>query len=142
MKITAAIAGVLTSLLIVSGCAMGGDDERERQIVEDISGGANPYLWRASLDTFADMPVISADPFGGIIIYDWKTYEVAPDERIKTTVYILDSRLRADGVKVAVFRQAKRNGEWVDIDPSDDTSIQLENAILMRARNLKSAELD
>lgn len=142
MKITAAIAGVLGSLFMLSGCAMGGGDDRERQIVEDISGGANPYLWRASLDTFADLPVVSADPFGGVIIYDWKTYDVAPDERIKATVYILDSRLRADGVKVAVFRQAKRDGEWIDLDTAGETGIQLENAILMRARSLKSAELD
>ncbi|MGB1068706.1 MAG: DUF3576 domain-containing protein [Henriciella sp.] len=142
MKITAAIAGVLGSLFMLSGCAMGGGDDRERQIVEDISGGANPYLWRASLDTFADLPVVSADPFGGVIIYDWKTYDVAPDERIKATVYILDSRLRADGVKVAVFRQAKRDGEWIDVDTAGETGIQLENAILMRARSLKSAELD
>ncbi|MGB0262152.1 MAG: DUF3576 domain-containing protein, partial [Henriciella sp.] len=136
------IAGVLGSLFMLSGCAMGGGDDRERQIVEDISGGANPYLWRASLDTFADLPVVSADPFGGVIIYDWKTYDVAPDERIKATVYILDSRLRADGVKVAVFRQAKRDGEWIDVDTAGETGIQLENAILMRARSLKSAELD
>ena len=142
MKITAAIAGVLGSLFMLSGCAMGGGDDRERQIVEDISGGANPYLWRASLDTLADLPVVSADPFGGVIIYDWKTYDVAPDERIKATVYILDSRLRADGVKVAVFRQAKRDGEWIDVDTAGETGIQLENAILMRARSLKSAELD
>lgn len=121
---------------------MGGGDDHERQIVEDISGGANPYLWRASLDTFADLPVVSADPFGGVIIYDWTTYDVAPDERIKATVYILDSRLRADGVKVAVFRQAKRDGEWIDADTAGETGIQLENAILMRARSLKSAELD
>ena len=142
MKITAAIAGVLGSLFMLSGCAMGGGDDRERQIVEDISGGANPYLWRASLDTLADLPVVSADPFGGVIIYDWKTYDVAPDERIRATVYILDSRLRADGVKVAVFRQAKRDGEWIDVDTAGETGIQLENAILMRARSLKSAELD
>lgn len=142
MKITAAIAGVLGSLFMLSGCAMGGGDNHERQIVEDISGGANPYLWRASLDTFADLPVVSADPFGGVIIYDWTTYDVAPDERIKATVYILDSRLRADGVKVAVFRQAKRDGEWIDADTAGETGIQLENAILMRARSLKSAELD
>src|SRR5919197_5001636 len=33
--------------------------------------GVNSYLWRASLDTIAFMPLASADPFGGVIITDW-----------------------------------------------------------------------
>ena len=51
------------------------------------------------------LPLIDADPVGGIINYDWKSYADAEGERIRATVYILDSRLRADGVKVSVFRQ-------------------------------------
>src|SRR5690606_25113230 len=42
---------------------------------DDDPGGAgigvNAFLWRASLDTFAFMPLSSADPFGGVIITDW-----------------------------------------------------------------------
>ena len=30
--------------------------------------GVNNLLWRASLDTISFMPLISADPFGGVII--------------------------------------------------------------------------
>src|SRR6185312_1833780 len=33
--------------------------------------GVNSYLWRASLDTLAFMPLASADPYGGVIITDW-----------------------------------------------------------------------
>jgi len=42
---------------------------------------------------------------------------------------------------VSVFRQVQEDGEWRDaaIDPA--TGIQLENAILTRARVLKSSEL-
>ena len=29
--------------------------------------GVNSFLWRASLDTIAFMPLLSADPFGGVI---------------------------------------------------------------------------
>ena len=57
--------------------------------------GVNAYLWRASLDTLAFMPLASADPYGGVIITDWYINPEKPDERFKATIYILDARLRA-----------------------------------------------
>lgn len=126
---------------MLAGCGLGGGNQ-ERQLVEEVSGGVNPYLWRASLDTFEDMPLAGQpDPVGGVIVYDWRTFPGAPGERLKTTVYILDTRLRADGVKVSVFRQVQENGEWVDAQVDPATPIQLENSILERARRLKVAEL-
>lgn len=104
-------------------------------------GTVNPYLWRASLDTFTNMPVQSTDPIGGLIVYDWKSFPGSENERIKATVYILDTRLRADGVKVAVFRQVNEDGTWVDAPVDPETAMQLENAILDRARNLKNSQL-
>ena len=133
----AALAGAA----LLSACGLGGGNE-ERQIVEEISGGVNPYLWRASLDTFEDLPLASQpDPFGGVIVYDWLSFPSAPDERLKATVFILDTRLRADGVKVSVFRQIQQDGQWVDAEVDPATQIQLENRILERARRLKVAEL-
>ncbi len=100
--------------------------------------GVNSFLWRASLDTVSFMPLASADPFGGVIITDWYSTDDAPDERFKLTVYILDKRLRADGLRVSVFRQVReRNGQWRDTTASPDTAIRLENAILIRARQLR-----
>ena len=75
-------------------------------------GGVNVFLWRASLDTVSFMPVNSADVFGGIILTDWHSSAEAPNERFKLNVYILGRTLRADGVRVAVFRQIfTRNGQ-------------------------------
>lgn len=100
--------------------------------------GVNSFLWRASLDTLNFMPLASADPFGGVIITDWYQDPKAQGERFKVTVYILDKRLRADGVKVAVFRQNRSEaGEWVDAAVNDGTAVQIENAILVRARQLR-----
>ncbi len=99
--------------------------------------GVNTYLWRASLDTINFMPLTSADPFGGVIITDWYTPPETPEERFKMTVYILDRQLRADGLKVAVFRQTRRGPDWVDVAVAPDTGIELENAILTRARQLR-----
>ena len=84
------------------------------------------------------MPLASADPQGGIIITDWYSNPGATDERFKMTVYILDTRLRADGVNVSVFRQTRNAaGDWVDATVDSDTEVQLENAILTRARELR-----
>ncbi|HYF22470.1 MAG TPA: DUF3576 domain-containing protein [Caulobacteraceae bacterium] len=104
--------------------------------------GVNSYLWRASLDTLAFMPLASADPWGGVIITDWYVNPESPGERFKTTVYILDTRLRADALNVGVFKQVRDgSGGWVDSAVSSQTEIDLENAILTRARQLRLANV-
>jgi hypothetical protein len=105
--------------------------------------GVNSYLWRASLDTLSFMPLASADPFGGTIITDWYSAPETPNEQFKVTVYILDKELRADGLRVTVFRQEKdANGGWVNAAVPPNTPTQLENAILTRARQLRVATVD
>ena len=101
--------------------------------------GVNSYLWRASLDTVSFMPLASADPFGGVIITDWYTPPETPNERFKMNVYILGMQLRADGIRVALFRQNRGDGQWSDAKIGKDTVIKLENAILTRARQLRFA---
>ncbi len=105
--------------------------------------GVNSYLWRASLDTLAFMPLASADPFGGVVMTDWYVNPEKQDERFKATVYILDTRLRADGLNVTIFRQTKdAAGAWVDAPVSSQTDIDIENAILTRARQLRLSNLN
>jgi hypothetical protein len=101
--------------------------------------GVNSYLWRATLDTLNFMPLASADPVGGIVISDWYSAPDKPDEHMKVTVYILDRRLRADAVKVSVFRQLRGANGWSDAQVNPDTGIKLENAILSRAREIRLA---
>jgi hypothetical protein len=100
--------------------------------------GVNSYLWRASLDSIAFMPLASADPFGGVIITDWYAPPETPNERLKLNIYILGRQLRADGVKAAVFRQRKDgSGDWQDAAVEARTAAELENVILTRARQLR-----
>jgi hypothetical protein len=104
-----------------------------------VTLGVNSYLWHATLDTLAFMPLASADPFGGVIITDWYSAPEDPSERMKVTIYILDRRLRADGLKIAVFRQTHAADGWADAQVNPDTAIKLEDAILTRARELRLA---
>ncbi|CAN5135693.1 DUF3576 domain-containing protein [soil metagenome] len=100
--------------------------------------GVNGYLWRAALDTISFMPLASADPYGGLIITDWYANPEKGDERFKATVYILDTRLRADGLNVAIQKQVKApDGSWRDAAASPQTETDIENAILTRARQLR-----
>jgi hypothetical protein len=101
--------------------------------------GVNSFLWRASLDTMAFMPLASADPFGGVIITDWYAPPETPDERFKVTIYILDRQLRADAVRVAVFRERRSAGTWTTAAVEKETATRLEDAILTRARELRVA---
>lgn len=104
--------------------------------------GVNGYLWRATLDTLSFMPLASADPYGGVVITDWYVNPEKPDERFKCTVYILDSRLRADGLNVAVFKQTKdATGNWTDAPSAGQTETDLENAILTKARQLRLSNI-
>ncbi len=103
--------------------------------------GVNSFLWRASLDTLSFMPLASADPFGGVIITDWFAPPETPNERFKVTVYILDRQLRSDGLKVAVFRQQKGDTGWIDATVDGATHTEIENNILVRARELRIASL-
>ncbi|HUO02066.1 MAG TPA: DUF3576 domain-containing protein [Rhizomicrobium sp.] len=148
MRILPVLLCALT-LPLLAGC--GGsttttDMETGNTIVAGGNGkmtlGVNSYLWHATLDTLSFMPLASADPFGGVIITDWYVAPTAPNERLKVTIYILDRNLRADGLKVVVFRQTRNGAVWTDAAPSPDTAHKLEDAILTRARELRLATLN
>lgn len=115
-----------------------GDDKKP----EGGALGVNSYLWRASLETISFMPINTADAFGGVIITDWYSPAESPRERFKLNVYILGRTLRADGVKVSVFRQVRSGtGEWTDSNVPDGTAPRIEDSILTKARMLRHQTL-
>ena len=96
------------------GLTLFGDSDSDENNGGGGSGIAvNSFLWRASLDTVSFLPLVSADPFGGVIITDWHTAPETPDERVKMQIYILDRQLRSDGLRVAVFRERQSEGQWI-----------------------------
>ncbi|MEQ9814678.1 MAG: DUF3576 domain-containing protein [Azospirillaceae bacterium] len=130
------------SLVGPDGIVLLSSTNRGEEAADGTGLGVNSYLWRASLDTISFMPVNSADPFGGVILTDWYSPPATPGERIKVNVYVLDPALRADAVRVAVFRQVRdESGAWVDAAVNESTANQLEEAILTRARQLRTASL-
>lgn len=118
------------------GLSLGGGNDQ-------ASGGNNPlgvnsFLWRATLDTLAFMPFASADPFGGVIITDWYEDPKAKGERFKVNALILDRQLRADGIKISLFKQEYDEVRgWQDASVEDKLERELEDTILTRARELR-----
>lgn len=158
---------ILSSLFLVAGCdalregtqdtPMTQEDERQERrgkltgddgwnlmgdSDDDKESGArlgvNSYLWRATLDTLSFMPFSSADPFGGTILTDWYEDPSAQGERFKINAIIMDSTLRADAIKLSLFKQVfDETAGWRDIKVSPDLARKLENTILTRARELR-----
>jgi hypothetical protein len=114
-----------------------GDDKKS----QNANIGVNSYLWRAALDTVSFMPLASVDPFGGVIITDWYTPQDAQNERLKLNVFILTDQLKAEGIRVRVFRQLRTAQGWVDSKVADDTARKMEDAVLTRARQLRIADI-
>lgn len=102
--------------------------------------GVNVFLWRAALETFSFMPLISADPVGGVIITDWYVDPSNLDERMKASIFILDRDLRADALRVTTFREQNTEKGWMPGPTAASTNRRLEDVILVRARELRIAE--
>ncbi|MDE8349400.1 MAG: DUF3576 domain-containing protein [Acidocella sp.] len=98
----------------------------------------NAYVWRATLDTLSFMPLVSADPFGGVIITDWYSPPATPNERFKANAYILSQTMSANAIKVSLFHQVLQNGQWVNADVDPATVNGLEDRILARAADLRA----
>jgi hypothetical protein len=119
---------------------LGGDEKGP-----EASGiGVNGFLWRATLDTVSFMPIASADPFGGVILTDWYSAPDTPNERVRLNIFIRDRDLRADGIKVTVFRQVKDpiSHAWTDAPVAAATGSSLENTILTKARQIRLSQKD
>ena len=155
MSFTLRVGAVMAGALLLTACAHGGDQASggtgtfpfgkrnpDKAAAAAPAGiGVNAFLWRASLDTLSFMPLASADPFGGVIITDWYQPQGAGGERFKATAYILSRELRADALRIAMFRQVEQKGQWVDAPMAPGTVSEIENRVLSRARTLRAQGL-
>ena len=99
----------------------------------DEIGSVNKYLWQASLEVLSFLPINSADPFSGIIVFG-KGKAPGSKQFYDATVYISDPALDARSLSVTV---RSSNGTI-----SSEAKSEIELAILSRARQLRLKELD
>lgn len=124
------------------GMVIGGTSEKEKEAGKNPLG-VNSFLWRATLDTLAFLPMTSADPWGGVILTDWYEDPEAPGERFKVNALILDRQLRSDSLKLSVFRQKKdsKTGQWIEASTDTGLARKLEDTVLTRARQMRVDQL-
>jgi hypothetical protein len=122
------------------GISLGGGSEKDKEAGKNPLG-VNSFLWRATLDTLAFMPLVSADPFGGVILTDWYEDPENPGERFKVNALILDRQLRADSLKISTFKQTNDTGDWKDAAVDPGMGRKLEDTVLTRARQLRVKQL-
>jgi hypothetical protein len=104
-------------------------------VVNATIGDHNP-MWRAAVETLSVMPLVSANATSGIIITDWYSDPLAPNERQKVNAYIIGRDVRPESLRVSVFRQQRgSDGTWVDA-PADKVAADLVHQILARARRM------
>ena len=99
----------------------------------DEIGSVNKYLWQASIEVLSFLPINSADPFSGIIVFG-KCKAPGSSQPYDATVYISDPALDARSLSVTV---RSSNGTV-----SSEAKREIESAILSRARQLRLKELD
>ena len=99
----------------------------------DEIGSVNKYLWQASIEVLNFLPINSADPFSGIIVFG-KGKAPGSSQSYDATVYISDPALDARSLSVTV---RSSNGTV-----SSEAKREIESAILSRARQLRLKELD
>jgi hypothetical protein len=136
---------LLVSLALAGALGACGKKDRPKPVSAEAPArittiGVNAYLWRASLDTIGFMPLAQVDSNGGIIITDWYATPSAPNERVKVTIAILDTELRADAIKVTAVRQTIGSAGWIDAPVRPGTVQKLEETILSRARDLRRSQ--
>lgn len=134
---------ILMSLCVIftAGCNSRseiGEPRENIQAAEEVySIGVNAYLWRATLDTLAFMPMLTADHESGTILTDWKVNPDDANERTKVDVFIVGKELRADALRITVHREMLQNGNWASADPRPQAVQQINSAIILQARLLR-----
>ena len=88
-----------------------GYNKDNKKSIVGSSLSINPYMWRAALKMLSSVPLSSVDSASGIIITDWYSLNNNSNERIKISITIMSDEIRADGIQVKTFKQARnRNG--------------------------------
>lgn len=100
-------------------------------------GSVSPVLWVAARDALEFAGTASEDPMTGLLMTNWYSPPAKPNERLRVSVFILSRALRSDSVTVTVERQERSPaGQWTDTPVARDVVAGLENAILLRARQI------
>ena len=113
----------------------------EKKNSGNFSFASSNEMWRATLDLLDFTPLSNVDYSGGIIITDWFS-ESSDQDPIKITVRFLSTEVRADGLKVIIYKKiCKKNDKNNCKTIKDSTTLgqEIKLAILKKAAIIKSS---
>ena len=117
-----------------------GNNKGKNSNSREMQMSINPHLWKASLEILSStMPLASVDSNSGLIITDWYSLKTKNNERVKITVLVNSIDLRADGVKVSIFKQIKNANTWNAAKVNPNIVANLERKIIRQAGLLANA---
>ena len=142
------IIALIAASAVAAGCSprVGSEADQlpqppeRRETIWDLFGGGpdpnvtvavNRYLWNASLEVLDFMPIETADPFSGVIVFGYGT-PPGSGSAYRATVHVRDPALDARSLSVAI---QTRGGP-----ASLETQRTVEDAILTRARQLRARD--
>ena len=119
------------------GITIGGNKSRSG----NFDFATSNEMWRAALEILDFVPLSTADYGGGVIITDWYSDKLDSDESIKIMINFLSNEIRADGLKIKVYKKiCKQNSNCNTelIQSNIDNDIKL--AVLKKAAQIKKQD--
>jgi len=116
----------------------------EGTIFGELGGKQNTFqfstsnvLWRASLSTLEDIPLLVVDYSGGMIITDWYSPKLS-NESIKIVVNFVDNEVRATSINLKAFKKKCTDFNKCETKKlSQEFNQKIKANILSKARELK-----
>ena len=157
------IVSILACIILVSTSVYAGDypkskDERRTEEIGSLLGGegivfrpskvrnnstktedlpVNSFLWHASKDIIEDLaPISMSDPESGIMSTEWYSDSKNPKRSLKVKVHISDNVISPESIKIELKQRALQEGRWLEQNAPKRLSMDLEDKILRRARQL------
>jgi hypothetical protein len=99
-------------------------------------------MWRAAIDILDFVPLTNVDYGGGIIVTDWYKQSASEKDSIKLMVQFLSNEIRADGIKINIYKKECLSFENCKTSLLNSTmNNEIKLAILKKAALLKKADL-
>ena len=98
-------------------------------------------MWRASLEILDFVPLATVDYSGGVIITDWYSDDLNSDETIKIIVNFLSNEIRADGLKIKLYKKKCNQNQICKTQLlSSNINKEIKLAILKKAAQIKTQD--
>ena len=98
-------------------------------------------MWRATMEILDFVPLATADYGGGVIITDWYKDDLNSKESIKIMVNFLSNEIRADGLKIKVYKKVCDNNQNCNTElMSSSLENEIKLAVLKKAAQIKNQD--